>query len=52
MRTRMTKVDWEIINEALALLEAHIEDDADLYGRHGLRRVESCRRKVWERERR
>lgn len=47
MSTRMTKVDWEIINEALALLEATDEDDPQRPLKFW-KRVRDTRHKVWD----
>lgn len=54
LTTRLTRVDWDLINEALALLEAHGDDNvADgMWSESRIARLEDCRYKVSERVRR
>ena len=50
MRYRFTRIDWQIINSALALLEAELDEASDeqLHG-VSLRRLEQTRAKVHDR---
>lgn len=47
----LTAKEWELVNEALALLEAHLDDDIEQGFRtyRDVRRVEHVRAKVLER---
>lgn len=46
MNKHFSKTDWKIINSALALYEAEIDQD---YNKPALlRNIENCRKKVWE----
>lgn len=50
-RPRLTRVDWQVINEALALYEASLGDMVDdgLVPRSRVGAVKRVRDKVWDR---